>query len=209
MSDLMRRAAPGVAVISAALATVWLFDPALRSDAADQAAGTTTQQSAGDATAGDEGSGTDPGSDGDATSGDTGSDDSASEGSAESGAAEEGSAESGAADSDPTESGPAPADPAPAAGDCGTATATTGDPAMTPWGPVRVQMELASDGTVCSVKAIAYPDSDRKSSQINARAIPILDSQAAQQGVEFDALSGATYTSEAYRESMQSILDQR
>ena len=96
MSDLMRRAAPGVAVISAALATVWLFDPALRSDAADQAAGTTTQQSAGDATAGDEGSGTDPGSDGDATSGDTGSDDSASEGSAESGAAEEGSAESGA-----------------------------------------------------------------------------------------------------------------
>ena len=80
---------------------------------------------------------------------------------------------------------------------------------MTPWGPVRVQMELASDGTVCSVKAIAYPDSDRKSSQINARAIPILDSQAAQQGVEFDALSGATYTSEAYRESMQSILDQR
>ncbi len=204
MSDLMRRAAPGVAVISAALATVWLFDPALRSDAADQAAGTTTQQSAGDATAGDEGSGTDPGSGGDATSGDTGSDDSASEGSAESGAAEEGSAESGAAPADP-----APVDPAPAAGDCGTATATTGDPAMTPWGPVRVQMELASDGTVCSVKAIAYPDSDRKSSQINARAIPILDSQAAQQGVEFDALSGATYTSEAYRESMQSILDQR
>jgi hypothetical protein len=28
-------------------------------------------------------------------------------------------------------------------------------------------------------------------------------------GVEFDSVSGATYTSEAYRESMQSILDQR
>ena len=110
MSDLMRRAAPGVAVISAALATVWLFDPALRSDAADQAAGTTTQQSAGDATAGDEGSGTDPGSGGDATSGDTGSDDSASEGSAESGAAEEGSAESGAAEGGSAVD-PAPADP--------------------------------------------------------------------------------------------------
>jgi len=199
MSDLMRRAAPGVAVISAALATVWLFDPALHSDAADQAAGSTTQQSAGDATTGDEGSGTDPGSASDGTSGDTSSDDGASEGSEESG-----SADSGSADSDP-----APADPAPAAGDCGTASAAKGDPAMTPWGPVRVQMELAPDGTVCSVKAIAYPDSDRKSSEINARAIPILDSQAAQQGVEFDALSGATYTSEAYRESMQSILDQR
>lgn len=204
MSDLMRRAAPGVAVISAALATVWLFDPALHSDAADQAAGTTTEQSAGDAPAGDEGSDADPGSASDGTPGDTGSDDSTSEGSADSGAAE-----SDPAESDPTESDPAPADPAPAAGDCGTATAATGDPAMTPWGPVRVQMELASDGTVCSVTAIAYPDSDRKSSQINARAIPILDSQAAQQGVEFDALSGATYTSEAYRESMQSVLDQR
>lgn len=194
MSDLMRRAAPGVAVISAALATVWLFDPALHSDAADQAAESTTQQSAGDGTAGDEGSGTDPDLASDGTSGDTSSDDGASEESAE---------------SEAPESDPAPADPAPAASDCGTASAANGDPAMTPWGPVRVQMELAPDGTMCSVRAIAYPDSDRKSSQINARAIPILDAQAAQQGVEFDALSGATYTSEAYRESMQSILDQR
>ncbi len=209
MSDLMRRAAPGVAVISAALATVWLFDPALHSDAADQAAGTTTQQSPGDATAGDEGSGPDPGSAGDGTSGATGSDGSTSDGSADSGSADSDPTESDPTQSDPAPADPAPADPAPAAGDCGTATAATGDPAMTPWGPVRVQMELASDGTVCSVKAIAYPDSDRKSSQINARAIPILDSQAAQQGVEFDALSGATYTSEAYRESMQSVLDQR
>lgn len=189
MSDLMRRAAPGVAVVSAALATVWLFDPALQPDAADSAATTTTQRSTGDPTTEDEGSGTDPDSASDGTSGATGSDDSASEGA--------------------TEPDSAPTDPAPAAADCGTATSTTGDPAMTPWGPVRVQVELASDGTVCSVRAIAYPDSDRKSSQINASAIPILDSQAAQQGVEFDALSGATYTSEAYRESMQSVLDQR
>ncbi len=204
MSDLMRRAAPGVAVISAALATVWLFDPALHSDAADHAAGTTTQQSPGDTMAGDEESDTDPGSASDGASDATGSDGSTSDGSADSG-----SAGSDATESDPAPADQAPADPAPAAGDCGTGTATAGDPAMTPWGPVRVQMELASDGTVCSVKAIAYPDSDRKSSQINARAIPILDSQAAQQGVEFDALSGATYTSEAYRESMQSVLDQR
>ena len=190
MSDLMRRAAPGVAVISAALATVWLFDPAAALRCMDSAAPATTQSRAGDAVAGDEGAGTDPGSASDGTSGSPGSPGS----------------DPGVG---PRPADPAPADPAPAGGDCGTATATTGDPAMTPWGPVRVQMEVASDGTVCSVRAIAYPDSDRKSSQINARAIPILDSQAAQQGVEFDALSGATYTSEAYRESMQSVLDQR
>jgi uncharacterized protein with FMN-binding domain len=40
-------------------------------------------------------------------------------------------------------------------------------------------------------------------------AIPYLDAQAAQQGVSFDGFSGATYTTEAYRQSMQSILDQR
>jgi len=30
---------------------------------------------------------------------------------------------------------------------------------------------------------------------------------ASQQGVAFDAISGATYTSEAYRESLQQLLD--
>ena len=80
---------------------------------------------------------------------------------------------------------------------------------MTRWGPVQVQMEFAADGTVCGVQAIAYPADDHRSAQINSRAIPYLDAAAMQVGTEFDAVSGATYTSEAYRESMQSILDQR
>ena len=95
------------------------------------------------------------------------------------------------------------------AADCSDTTSVTGDPAMTRWGPVQVQMEFAADGTVCAVQAIAYPENDRKSAQINSMAIPYLDAQAAQVGVEFDSVSGATYTSEAYRDSMQSILDQR
>ena len=85
----------------------------------------------------------------------------------------------------------------------------TGDAAMTPWGPVQVRMDFAADGTICGVQALTYPDGDRKSQMINSRAIPTLDAQAAQQGVEFDGVSGATYTTEAYRASMQSILDQR
>jgi uncharacterized protein with FMN-binding domain len=80
---------------------------------------------------------------------------------------------------------------------------------MTRWGPVQVQVAFAPDGTVCSVQAIAYPDDDPHSSRINAMAIPYLDQQAAEVGTSFDAVSGATYTSEAYRASMQSILDQR
>jgi uncharacterized protein with FMN-binding domain len=70
-------------------------------------------------------------------------------------------------------------------------------------------MDFAADGTVCAVQALTYPDGDRKSQMINSMAIPTLDAQAAEQGVEFDGVSGATYTTEAYRESMQSILDQR
>ncbi len=85
----------------------------------------------------------------------------------------------------------------------------TGDAAMTPWGPVQVRMDFAADGTVCAVQALTYPDGDHKSAQINSMAIPYLDAAAAEQGVEFDGVSGATYTTEAYRESMQSILDQR
>jgi uncharacterized protein with FMN-binding domain len=97
-----------------------------------------------------------------------------------------------------------------AASDCSTATTTeTGDEAWTRWGPVQVQMTFAADGTVCAVQAVAYPDDDSHSARLNATAIPSLDEQAAAGGIAFDAVSGATYTSEAYRESMQSILDRR
>jgi uncharacterized protein with FMN-binding domain len=80
---------------------------------------------------------------------------------------------------------------------------------MTRWGPVQVQMSFASDGTVCSVNAVAYPANDPHSANLNAGAVSYLDQAALQQGVQFDSYSGATYTSEAYRQSMQSILDQR
>ncbi len=97
----------------------------------------------------------------------------------------------------------------PASSDCADPTAVTGAAAMTRWGPVQVQMEFAADGTVCSVGAIAYPDGDQHSATLNSQAIPYLDAQAVRSGVAFDTFSGATYTSEAYRESMQSILDRR
>ena len=52
-----------------------------------------------------------------------------------------------------------------------------------------------------------WPDGDRKSSEISAYVIPILDEQASLYGTEFDGISGATYTSEGYRESLQQLLD--
>ena len=89
---------------------------------------------------------------------------------------------------------------------CDNAKDVTGASAMTPWGPVQVVASVAG-GKICSAHAIAYPNRDRKSAMINAYAIPYLDQAATAQGVQFDGVSGATYTTNAYRRSLQSVLD--
>ncbi|MGV1003577.1 MAG: FMN-binding protein [Candidatus Nanopelagicales bacterium] len=89
---------------------------------------------------------------------------------------------------------------------CDNAQTVSGPQVDTRWGVVQVAATVAN-GAVCEVHAVAYPDADHHSSRINAAAIPILDSAASSSGVAFDNVSGATYTSEAYRESLQSILD--
>ncbi|CAB5026135.1 MAG: FMN-binding protein [Actinobacteria bacterium] len=54
---------------------------------------------------------------------------------------------------------------------------------------------------------MVWPTGDRQSMQISAYAVPELDAQASQQGVMLDGVSGATYTTEGYRESLQQLLD--
>ncbi len=82
----------------------------------------------------------------------------------------------------------------------------TGPSVTTRWGPVQVQANVAG-GQLCSVNAVVWPDGDRRSAEISDHAIPILDSAASQQGTAFDSVSGATYTSEGYRNSLQQLLD--
>ena len=89
---------------------------------------------------------------------------------------------------------------------CANGETATGDAYTTPWGPVQVQATVAN-GTVCEVHAVAWPSSDRKSQQINAYAVPQLDAAATASPTSFDYVSGATYTSEGYHLSLQSILD--
>lgn len=112
------------------------------------------------------------------------------------------------AEAAPKAAAPRDADPeaAPAA-PCAQVEELAGRSAGTPWGPVQVTAQVSSDGTLCDVRATVYPDADRKSSMINAEAVPILNARAMEQGIAFDAVSGATYTSEAYRESLQALLD--
>jgi uncharacterized protein with FMN-binding domain len=89
---------------------------------------------------------------------------------------------------------------------CDTVEQVMGPSVTTRWGPVQVQAKVAG-GKLCSVIAVVWPDGDRTSAKISDRAIPILDAAAIQEGTAFDSVSGATYTSEGYRGSLQQLLD--
>ena len=77
----------------------------------------------------------------------------------------------------------------------------------TEWGNVQVEVTIG-DGVIVDVAAVEYP-TGRRSSEINDQAVPILEAQAiALQSADLDIVSGATYTSRAYADSLQAALDQ-
>ena len=92
----------------------------------------------------------------------------------------------------------------------GVTTDVTGSTVRTKYGPMQVQATLATDGTICGVTTLQTPANDRKSVSINQRAVPTLNQRAlAAGGTDFSGVSGATYTSNAYKSSLQAILDQQ
>ena len=96
-----------------------------------------------------------------------------------------------------------------AAGQSSTAASTvTGDSVGTPYGPVQVR--VAVDGsTITDVTVLQYPDQDGHSVQINQYALPQLINETLDaQGSGISMVSGATYTSQGYLQSLQSALDQ-
>ncbi len=75
------------------------------------------------------------------------------------------------------------------------------------WGPVQVQITV-SGGVITDVTALQTPTDDRKSISINNRAVPVLTSSAlSAQSAAIDTVSGATYTSVGYKQSLQSAID--
>ena len=76
------------------------------------------------------------------------------------------------------------------------------------FGPVQVQASVDGTGLVCSSQGIQWPTADRRSVSINNQAIPLLDQWAVHTGnAKFNSISGATYTSKAYKQSLQAIID--
>ncbi|MGY1581704.1 FMN-binding protein [Streptomyces sp. MN13] len=86
-------------------------------------------------------------------------------------------------------------------------TTLTGEAVQTQYGPVQVRLTVA-DGRVTGAEAVQAPSGGR-SGQITADAVPRLNQAAVAAGTaDIDAVSGATYTSAGYKESLQSALDQ-
>lgn len=84
----------------------------------------------------------------------------------------------------------------------------TGSTARHRYGSVTVTVTVAN-GTITGVSESVVSDGDRKSNQINARAVPAMRSAVLKaQGDDVATISGATYTTEAYLTSLQSALDQ-
>ena len=101
---------------------------------------------------------------------------------------------------------PAPSGSSSAAASTGTRT-VTGDTVQTRWGPVRVRITVKS-GKLTDVTAVTYPTDNPRDQEINSFALPRLRSEALQaQSANIDTVSGATYTSDGYRQSLQSALD--
>ena len=75
------------------------------------------------------------------------------------------------------------------------------------FGTVQVQV-VYSGSAITDVQILSYPDGDNKSVSINQRSLPTLISEAlTAQSAQVDTVSGATYTSNSYKESLQSAID--
>jgi uncharacterized protein with FMN-binding domain len=87
------------------------------------------------------------------------------------------------------------------------ALTVNGSSAGTRYGPVQVRVTIRSRRLV-AVTALVYPSSGGRDQEISAYALPQLEHEAiAAQSAQIDTVSGATFTSDGYRRSLQSALD--
>lgn len=78
---------------------------------------------------------------------------------------------------------------------------------QTRWGPVQVRV-VVGGGRLTDVAVVQEPHGNSLDAQINARAVPKLRAAAlAAQSARIDSVSGATVTSDGYRQSLQGALD--
>lgn len=109
------------------------------------------------------------------------------------------------AGSTPTGAAPSPGRTAAAAAAAANGS-FDGSVVRTQYGPVQVQAVL-KEGRLSSVVVLQQTDGGR-SSQIDSYALPVLTAEALKaQNADIDVVSGATFTSEGYAQSLQAALD--
>lgn len=98
---------------------------------------------------------------------------------------------------------------APAASAASATKTVTGSAVDTRYGPVQVKVTF-SGTTITAVDTVQYPSESGRDVEINSQALPILQQETlSKQSAQIDTVSGATYTSEGYIQSLQSAIDQR
>jgi uncharacterized protein with FMN-binding domain len=76
------------------------------------------------------------------------------------------------------------------------------------YGDIQVRITMAG-GRITNITVPEESASDPRSESINSQAVPILTQEAlAAQNLNFDVVSGATFTSDAFAQSLQSALSQ-
>jgi uncharacterized protein with FMN-binding domain len=89
----------------------------------------------------------------------------------------------------------------------GPVRTATGEPGTTPFSYVSVRVTLTGD-ELTRVETVELSGTGARTQAINARAEPILREEALQAGsADIDVVTGATYTSRSYIQSLQSALD--
>ncbi|HUY97193.1 MAG TPA: FMN-binding protein [Verrucomicrobiae bacterium] len=84
----------------------------------------------------------------------------------------------------------------------------TGQPVNIYYGNVQVKVVVAG-GKIVTIKPLQFPNDNPQSSYINSQALPLLRQEVLQvQSTRINGVSGATYTSYGYYESLKSALKQ-
>jgi uncharacterized protein with FMN-binding domain len=109
-----------------------------------------------------------------------------------------------ASPSDSSAPTPTPTDPGPTYKD----GQYTGQDFQNQFGDTQVKVTI-SGGRITDVQALQLPYDRQRSAEISQYAAPQLHDEVLQaQSAQIDSLSGATYTSDSYAQSVQSALDQ-
>ena len=101
----------------------------------------------------------------------------------------------------------ATATPAPQATPRPGETTATGPAVTTPFSVIQVRATLTR-GRLTGVETVALTGDGPHTDALNARAEPILRAEALRAGsADIDVVTGATYTSESWRDSLQAAID--